>query len=71
MQEINELLEKIKILKMTHPKIYALWKSYLILKRENIEKLKIKCDRMLQICESEKEPSQEMLFMLTILNITD
>ena len=67
--ELEELLEEIKIIQHSHPHIYTFWNTYL---QEQIDKKKgiaNQCKKMLEYVKTIKEPNNELLLSLTILNI--
>jgi hypothetical protein len=69
MTTYNELLIDITAIKETHPNIFYMWKTYIELKLLEAEQLKTKCNKMLSICSTVKEPNEKTLIMLNILNI--
>lgn len=69
MTSLEELLEKIKIIEHSHPRIYNMWITYLQEKIDKNKNIIAQCDKMLEYVQTIKEPSEDLLLSLTILNI--
>ena len=69
MTSLEELLEKIKIIEHSHPRIYNMWTTYLQDKIDKNKNIIAQCDKMLEYVQTIKEPSEDLLLSLTILNI--
>ena len=67
--KLEELLEEIKTIKNSHPHIYTIWNTYLQEQIDKNKKIACQCKKMLEYVKTIKEPNQDLLLSLTILNI--
>ena len=67
--ELEEMLEEIKIIKYSHPRIYTIWNTYLQEQIDKEKKIANQCKKMLEYVKTINEPSNDLLLSLTILNI--
>ena len=67
--KLEELLEEIKAIQNSHPHIYTIWNTYLQEQIDKNTKIASQCKKMLEYVKTIKEPNQDLLLSLTILNI--
>ena len=68
--ELEQLLDKLKIIECTHPTLYKMWDTYINCKINDTNNIINKCNRMLDCTKEHSEPPLDLLLTLTILNIS-
>jgi hypothetical protein len=69
MEQINNIKNRLHLIKDTHPNLYMLWNTYVDEKTTSIYKLITECSNILNKIENENLPdfTQENIFALLML----
>jgi len=67
MDDLDKVIDKLDMIKNTHPNLYSFWKNYLIIKKEAIEGEITKCNNIINTISCIEDIELSNIYLLSII----